>query len=82
MPITVALSIDSAGARRMLAAADQAGVQLSMASKFRYVDDVILAKSIVTSGILGDIILFENAFTAHVDSQFQLEPASAGRQEK
>jgi predicted dehydrogenase len=38
-----------------------------MASKFRYVDDVIKAKQIVDSGVLGDIILFENSFTARID---------------
>jgi predicted dehydrogenase len=60
-------TLDSASARRMLAAAKAAGVRLTMASKFRYVDDVVRAKSIVASGILGEIILFENAFTARVD---------------
>ncbi len=38
-----------------------------MASKFRYVDDVIKAKGIVDSGILGDVILFENVFCSKVD---------------
>ena len=51
----------------MVDEANKAGVLLTMASKFRYVEDVVRAKSIVTSGILGVIILFENAFTAHVD---------------
>jgi predicted dehydrogenase len=60
-------TLDSAGARRLLDVAGRAGVLLTMASKFRYVDDVLRAKSIVESGILGEIILFENAFTARVD---------------
>jgi predicted dehydrogenase len=60
-------TLDSASAKRMIAIAEQAGVILTMASKFRYVEDVIRAKSIVTSGILGEIILFENAFTSRVD---------------
>jgi predicted dehydrogenase len=61
------LSVDLASARRMVQASARTGVRLTMASKFRYVEDVIRAKSIVTSGILGEIILFENAFTSRVD---------------
>jgi predicted dehydrogenase len=54
-------------AERMIAAAEKMNVQFTMASKFRYCDDVIKAKGIVASGILGDVIQFENAFTAKVD---------------
>jgi predicted dehydrogenase len=61
------LSIDVASARMMLDAARRCNVKLTMASKFRYVEDVVRAKSIVTSGILGEIILFENAFTSRID---------------
>jgi len=61
------LAIDSAGAQHMLEAARKSSAKLTMGSKFRYVEDVIRARSIVGSGILGEIVLFENAFTARVD---------------
>jgi predicted dehydrogenase len=60
-------SIDADGAQRMLAVAQQEGVKLTMASKFRYVEDIIRAKSIVASGVLGELILFENVFANRVD---------------
>jgi predicted dehydrogenase len=60
-------SIDMQGAQRMLETARRTGVNLTMASKFRYVEDIIRAKSIVTSGVLGDLILFENVFAHRVD---------------
>ena len=45
------LSIDMASARSLVELAREADVYLTMASKFRYVEDVIRAKSIVMSGI-------------------------------
>lgn len=61
------LSIDSTSARAMQATAKENGVTLTMATKFRYVEDVVRAKSLAASGVIGEISLFENAFTAHVD---------------
>jgi predicted dehydrogenase len=73
-------TLDSASARRMVSAAAAAGVKLTMASKFRYCDDVVRAKSIVTSGILGEIHSVENAFTARVEMapRWNSNPAVSG----
>lgn len=74
------LSIDSASAREMIGASRQNAVKLVMASKFRYAEDVVRAKSIILSGILGDLVLYENSFTAHVDmgSRWNSVPSVAG----
>ena len=61
------LAIDSVSAQSMIDAANASGAKFTMASKFRFVEDVIKAKSIVESGILGEIILLENTFTGYVD---------------
>ena len=73
-------AITSKEASHVIDAARQKGVKITMASKFRYVDDVIRAKQIVDSGILGEIVLFENAFTSWVDmsKRWNSNPAVSG----
>lgn len=61
------LSISVQCAQAMMDTARKTGVKLTMASKFRYVEDIVRAKSIVASGVLGDLILCENVFASRVD---------------
>jgi predicted dehydrogenase len=74
------LAIDVPSARAICEAADRKNVVMAMASKFRYVDDVVRAKSLIASGVLGDILLFENAFTSRVDmsKRWNSDPATSG----
>jgi predicted dehydrogenase len=61
------LAVTTQEGEGLVAKAESADRLLMMASKFRYVDDVIRAKGIVDSGILGNVILFENVFCSKVD---------------
>lgn len=61
------LATSPAEARRMLAVAASSNAILTMASKFRYVTDVLEARRIALSGQVGDIILVENTFASRVD---------------
>ncbi len=54
-------------AMNMIAVAQQQNVVFTMASKFRFVDDVIAAKKLLEAGIIGELVLFENAFTGKID---------------
>ena len=73
-------ALSSESARRMMTEAEKAGRLLTMASKFRYVQDVIAAKRLIAGGTIGDVILFENAFTGRVDmsKRWNSEPAVSG----
>jgi predicted dehydrogenase len=73
-------AVSSDEAEKVIEAAEKQGVLITMASKFRYVDDVIRTKQIVDSGILGEVVLFENAFTAWVDmgDRWNSDPAVSG----
>lgn len=61
------LCLSVAEAERMIETAAANNVLFTMASKFRYCDDVVKAKGILASGMLGEVLQFENAFTAKVD---------------
>jgi len=75
-PVATRLSI----ALDMIETAAKAGTILTMASKFRYVEDMVYAKQLITSGVLGDILLFENTFAGHVDmtKRWNSNPAISG----
>ncbi len=74
------LSISSAAAMEMISAADLRGLVFTMASKFRYVEDVRKAKTLIESGAIGEVVLFENVFTGRVDmsQRWNSNPAVAG----
>jgi predicted dehydrogenase len=62
-PLTTQLS----DAKRVLSAVQGTDLILMMASKFRFVSDVLKSKAIIEAGILGKVVFFENAFCSHVD---------------
>ncbi|HVT57961.1 MAG TPA: Gfo/Idh/MocA family oxidoreductase [Thermoanaerobaculia bacterium] len=73
-------ALDAASAKRMVEAARTAGTVLAMGSKFRYVDDIRHARRIVASGILGEIVLLENAFTSRIEmaNRWNSDPRLSG----
>ncbi|OLE44502.1 MAG: oxidoreductase [Cyanobacteria bacterium 13_1_40CM_2_61_4] len=74
------LSIDVPSAQGMIETSRRTGVKMTMASKFRFVQDVVLAKALLTSGILGDIVLIENVFTSRVNmtKRWNSDPGISG----
>ncbi|MCX7017180.1 MAG: Gfo/Idh/MocA family oxidoreductase, partial [Candidatus Sumerlaeota bacterium] len=60
--------------------ARQSGRMLMMASKFRYVDDVIRAKAMIASGVIGQAQFYRNQFNGKVDmrGRWNSDPAIAG----
>jgi len=74
------LSVDARGAHLMMHAARLSGALLTMASKFRYVEDVVRARYLVASGVIGTIVQAENCFTSRVDmaARWNSDPAISG----
>jgi predicted dehydrogenase len=73
-------AITSKAARAMVDVAQQHAVVLTMASKFRYVNDMVYAKQLLSSGVLGEVLLFENTFAGKVDMsrRWNSDPAWSG----
>ena len=67
-------------AARMVDAAEKAGRYLTMASKFRFVEDVAKAKELVEDGVLGHMVLAEIAFCGRTDmrGRWPSDPALSG----
>jgi len=67
-------------AQTMIAAARAAGVPLTMATKFRFVTDVVSARALVADGAIGDLIQLENRFASRVDmrNRWNSNPAVSG----
>lgn len=61
------LSTDSHSARVMLEEAERSGVPFTVASKFRFVEDVAAAKRLIDGGVIGQPVLFQNSFASPVD---------------
>jgi predicted dehydrogenase len=74
------LSIDLDSARRMARAAEENGVLLSMASKFRFSGDVMDAREMVRRGEIGTPLMLENVFTGVVDmtTRWNSDPKVSG----
>ncbi|MFO0999920.1 MAG: Gfo/Idh/MocA family oxidoreductase [Planctomycetaceae bacterium] len=74
------LAISTDEAIRMAETAQRYRVVFSMGSKFRFVADVQKAREIIESGILGDIILYENTFAGFCDmsKRWNSQPAISG----
>ena len=60
--------------------AKDANVICMMATKFRFVEDIIKAKGIIESGKLGNILFFENTFSSYVDmsKRWNAQPKISG----
>jgi len=62
------LAIKSHDARRMINVSRANDAVFTMGSQFRFAEDLQETRRLINSGILGDIVLFENKFAGQVDA--------------
>ncbi|MEZ5988624.1 MAG: Gfo/Idh/MocA family oxidoreductase [Planctomycetota bacterium] len=74
------LALSAASGRRMLGAADEAGLVLTMSAKFRHVPDVIEAKARLGTAQLGRLVRVEQCFVSPVAmaGRWNADPEVAG----
>jgi len=74
------LAVNRVAAAEMAAIAERTGIVLTMATKFRFCDDVNRAALIVSAGRIGELRLVENAFTSRVDmsGRWNADPSISG----
>jgi predicted dehydrogenase len=74
------LCLDVSTARRLRARSEDTGVLMTMASKFRYVADLVRTRSLIASGLVGEVIQVDNAFTSQVAmrSRWNSDPTISG----
>lgn len=74
----LAISVDEG--EEMFTVAKKNNVVLMMASKFRYVEDVIQAKSMIASGVLGNVQIYQNQFCSKLDlrNRWNATPSISG----
>ncbi len=60
-------ALDFASAEKVIDASCTFGVQLLMASRFRFVGDITHAKGLIRAGILGQVLSFEGDFRELID---------------
>ena len=61
------LAIEVNAAHRLVAAATAAQTLFTMATKFRFVEDVLAARALIDDGVIGEVIQLENSFASRVD---------------
>lgn len=74
------VTFDLETARKIRKTSREQGAVFTMASKFRYAEDVVRARKMLDSGILGQMVLYENTFMSFVDmsARWNSDPSVSG----